>query len=111
MKAKQIKKVSEPLEVIEPFKPEVIKFTNTEDFNTYYSKHADEFTDLTTQKLNIKYKIPGYRLTKKQGELKLMKDYYQKPEEVNSPATNLEARVALLERKLQEISDYLQSIN
>ena len=110
MSSKQSKKVSEPLEVIEPFKPEIIEFSDTDEFNTYYSRHADEFADLTTQKLNMKYKIPGYRLTKKQGQLKLMKDYYQK-EQAKTPESNLEARVKLLESRLQEISDYLQNLN
>ena len=64
-----------PVQVIEPYKPQVIQFENIDDFNIYYTKHADDFKDITTYKLNVKYKIPGYKITRKSGELKLIKDY------------------------------------
>lgn len=64
----------EPLEVIEPYTPQIIQFENVNDFNVYYSKHKEEF-DESTQKLNAKYKIPGYKLTKLKGILKIIKDY------------------------------------
>ena len=43
----------EPLEVIEPYRPQIIQFESIEDFNSYYSKHQNEFNE-TTIKLNKK---------------------------------------------------------
>ena len=51
-----------PLEVIEPYNPQIVEFETVDDFNIYYNKHPDEFANKTTQKLNTKYKIPGYKL-------------------------------------------------
>ena len=54
-----------PIEIKEPFKTDVIEFTNTDDFNRYYREHEEEFNNMSTYKLNVKYKIPGYKLSKK----------------------------------------------
>ena len=65
----------EPIEVIEPYNPQIVEFKNVDDFNIYYNANKQQF-DMTTQKLNAKYKIPGYKLTKKNNILKLIKDYH-----------------------------------
>ena len=74
----------EPIEVIEPYNPQIVEFENVDDFNIYYSTHKEEFNNMTTQKLNTKYKIPGYRLTKKSNDLKLIKDYYKRKEQTKN---------------------------
>ena len=66
----------EPIEVIEPYNPQIVEFKNVDDFNIYYNANKQQF-DMTTQKLNAKYKIPGYKLTKKNNILKLIKDYHK----------------------------------
>ena len=32
-----------PLEVIEPYNPQIVEFETVDDFNIYYNKHPDEF--------------------------------------------------------------------
>ena len=64
----------------EPFKPDVLEFNDPNDFNRYYREHEDEFKDISTHKLNVKYKIPGYKISLKgkksnTPELILIKDY------------------------------------
>ena len=111
---------TKPLEVIEPYNPQVVEFETVNDFNVYYNKHASEFADKTTQKLNTKYKIPGYRLTCKQGQLKLIKDYRNKANtdmKTNTTNTDMKAitsllsRVSIIEKQIKEITDYLQNMN
>jgi len=46
---------------------DVIEFETVEDFNKYYSEHTDDFNE-PTLKLNKKYKIRGYTLTKHKNE-------------------------------------------
>lgn len=104
------------LEVIEPYNPQIVEFESVDDFNDYYNKHSSEFNDKTTQKLNTKYKIPGYRLTKEKGQLKLIKDYYRRTTNANHPTNepnnetinSLLNRISILERQIKEITDYLQ---
>ena len=109
-----------PLEVIEPYNPQVVEFETVDDFNIYYNKHASEFEGKTTQKLNTKYKIPGYRLTCKQGQLKLIKDYrHNASTNLNASTTNTDmnalntllSRVSIIEKQIKEITDYLQNMN
>ena len=107
------------LEVIEPYSPQVIEFESVADFNEYYSKHSREFEGKTTQKLNTKYRIPGYKLTNQKGQLKIIKDYYRKrtekePEketEKESEIKVLTQRVTHLENQLKQITEYLSNMN
>ena len=119
--SKQSKNVYKPLEivkkleVIEPYKPDIIEFENVNDFNEYYNKHTDEFNQ-TTYKLNVKYKIPGYKLTKKGEQLKIIKDYYKKDaskddsslqESFHSSLRELYQRIIELEKQVEHINNYL----
>ena len=119
----------EPLEVIEPYHPQIIQFESIEDFNTYYSKHQNEFNE-TTHKLNKKYKIPGYKLTNLKGKLKIIKDYQSKISHEASSEAFLEASseeiehiksleekikkqqtiITELQKQIIEIQNYLQSL-
>ena len=96
----------EPLEVIEPYTPQIIQFENVNDFNVYYSKHKEEFNE-STQKLNAKYKIPGYKLTKLKGILKIIKDYSLKTssdEEINELQKVIK-EIEKIQRELKETSN------
>ena len=108
------------IEVIQPYKPQPIQFKSPDDFNIYYNKHADEFNE-TTYKLNVKYKIPGFKITKLKGELKLIKDYnhHAPSASLQSPLRSdnddelkrLATRLADVEARLASIEQYLQQIN
>ena len=122
MNTKDFKTISkhlniEPIEVIEPYNPQIVEFENVDDFNIYYSTHKDEFNNMTTQKLNTKYKIPGYRLTKKENNLKLIKDYYKRKNENDKMDTSGENnykalinRISLLEKQVENISVFLSNM-
>ena len=62
--------MSKKVKTIEPVR-ERRKFNTVEEFNRFYTDHEDEFQRETTCKLNKKYEIPGYRITKIQGEVSL----------------------------------------
>ena len=108
-----------PLEVIEPYNPQIVEFETVDDFNIYYNKHPDEFANKTTQKLNTKYKIPGYKLTKVNKELKIIKDYRKANNETKANTANnndkllngLLSRITIIEKQIKEITDYLQNMN
>ena len=103
----------EPLEVIEPYRPQIIQFESIDDFNSYYSKHQNEFNE-TTQKLNKKYKIPGYKLTSLKGKLKIIKDYQSKNQSGSSlevPSEGIDRIKALEEAFHEKIKNQQQMIN
>ena len=98
------------IEVIQHYKPQPIQFSSPDDFNLYYNKHKDDFNE-TTYKLNVKYKIPGFKITKIKGELKLIKDYNkthspsaQSPLRKSDEFKQLEQRIAAIERWIEEYS-------
>ena len=51
-------------------------FKSKAEFYAYVNEHKDEFDGKSTCALNRLYKIPGYRISRDKGELKLKKDYY-----------------------------------
>ena len=133
MLSKDIKSLSkhlniEPIKVIEPYNPQIVEFENIDDFNIYYNTHKEEFDNMTTQKLNTKYKIPGYKLTKKSNELKLIKDYnYYKRKNANTDSNSsdvpkeglathendikeLRERITFLEKQIDNINTFLSNM-
>ena len=109
-----------PIEIKEPFKPEVITFENPSEFTEYYRQNEDEFRDMTTYKLNVKYKIPGYRITQSkkkdsETELKLIKDYRSKqPEELNditNKLNDINIRMEEIEAKIHYIESFLEQFS
>ena len=113
-----------PIEVIEPYKPQIITFETIDEFNLYYNRHPEEFANMTTQKLNMKYKIPGYRITQPANSerLKLIKDYYkqrtaegclsvakgtQEERQSNGFIDELINRIEYLEKQVENITNFL----
>ena len=138
MTVRRFVKEYKPIEVIEPFKPDVIQFADPQEFTKYYREHEDEFANMTTYKLNVRYKIPGYRISQprksvKNGgddsdrdpEIKLIKDYRHPVREVaDGPVTGNEAtklleqskcenalkeRLEMLEQRIANIESYLSA--
>ena len=110
-----IKNFIEPLEVIEAYKPEQITFNTPEEFNQYYRKNMCDFEGVSTYKLNLKYRIPGYRITQTKNNsgdgktLKLIKDYRGDKDKTES---DLLSRVTHLEKCIQILSnDIIQLAN
>ena len=52
-----------------------MSFESKAKFYAYVNEHKDEFDGKSTCALNRLYKIPGYRISRDKGELKLKKDY------------------------------------
>jgi hypothetical protein len=69
----QVEKTLIALTIKEPFSPEVEEFDTPSSFREYLTEHVDEMKTLTTYKLNKKFKVEGYRITKITGEIGLQK--------------------------------------
>ena len=125
MTVRRFVKEYKPIEVIEPFKPDVIQFADPQEFTKYYREHEDEFANM-----------PGYRISQprksvKNGgddsdrdpEIKLIKDYRHPVREVaDGPVTGNEAtkllernenalkeRLEMLEKRIANIESYLSA--
>ena len=108
---KSIRIIGEPEDVIE--------FESVDDFNKYYGEHIEEF-DKPSVKLNKKYKIPGYTLTKVDKEtclkkitknkssdlLELQNKYKSMAEEFNQLSEEVQAVVKYLTKKFSQVLPY-----
>ena len=118
MKVKRFVKEFVPIEIKEPYKPDVLEFNDLTDFNRYYREHEDEFKDMSTYKLNVKYKIPGYKISmkgKRQSdtpEMILIKDYSIKEPQHSTNTVDLSRilqKLDELDKRIASIENYLSS--
>ena len=135
MKVKRFVKEFKPIEIKEPFKTDIIEFVDPKDFTKYYREHEDEFMNMSTYKLNMRYKIPGYKIsqprnkgkdesgtTDEKNELKLVKDYRgntynedsrkyltDSPEGLELLRSEIMAKYEDLEKRISNIEAYLSN--
>ena len=62
--------MSKKVKTIEPVREKRL-FNNVDEFNKFFNDHQKEFEETTTCKLNKKYEVPGYKITKINGEVSL----------------------------------------
>ena len=111
-KVKKFVKEFKPIEIIEPFKTDIIEFSDPTEFTKYYREHEEEFSGLSTYKLNVRYKIPGYKISQKRdkenSEIRLVKDYSKHFQEQNSSPGKDDCGEFL--RKLEEMEKRITNI-
>ena len=119
-KVKKFVKEFKPIEIKEPFKTDVIEFNDATEFTKYYREHEDEFTNMTTYKLNMRYKIPGYKISQSKHkddntDIKLVKDYRTMHTTIDNTANtslnDLLKRIDDLEKRIINIESYLSNDN
>ena len=64
-----LKKDMPSVKIIEPFQPTVIDCETKEDFSEIINAEPDKYKEITTQKLNRMFSIPGYKVTICKGEI------------------------------------------
>ena len=67
------KKEAPKIKTIEKFEPDVIKFSNKEEFAEYLEKERENLNEISTCKLNKMFSITGYHITRIRGEIALKK--------------------------------------
>ena len=78
---------SETVKVFSNASDNVITFDNKEEFMKYYNKHKDDMDQEKTRGLNIKYKIPSYKIGRQKNVITLfpIKEPKQKVESKSEP--------------------------
>ena len=97
------------IKIIEPFQPEVIECENVEDFSEIINADKEKYNDYTTQKLNKTFKIPGYKVTKINGEISLRSI---KPcEQLNSNGSNkIKDEINDIKEAFDQLSEQFEAI-
>ena len=94
--------------VIQPVKS-FKEFASIDEFNVFYNDHRDEFERETTCMLNKRYKIPGFRITKIQGEVKL-KNIPESRKTALDRVNAAQDRILMLEEKMNSFIDAMNDI-
>ena len=87
-------------------------FETAEDFLTYYENHKKEIDALHTRSLNLKFKINGHTIGRKQKEIIL---YPKKSEQKETPQENdviieqLKQAILSLNERLKKLEEYVET--
>ena len=119
------------VKILQPVTTYIKTFKTVDEFNLFYNKNKAELDAQTTQMLNKKYFVEGYRLTKIKNELMLrkyddtMKRYFSRKDEqelhdnlrdeiqsqIDELRTEAETLAASYESLKKEISSIKDSVN
>ena len=64
--------MSDEVKITKNISDDVINFENKEEFFKYYEEHKEDVDKMKTRGLNIKFKIPGFKIGRKKDELVLI---------------------------------------
>ena len=97
--------MSQSVEIIKPITDDVKEFSDTSDFIKYYDLNKTALDKLSTCALNKKFKVKGYHLGRKKGELKLIPLNLYRPSEyeVHQQDTTIEDKLDILNMKLDKL--------
>lgn len=87
--------------VIENKRDNVIEHGSKADFITYLSENYEAMKDEPTRGLNIRHKIPGYKIGRKKGKIVLTKKVREDMSNSESFRVTTESRLDLLEEQMQ----------
>ena len=106
------------VEVVKRITEDVKEFSNKEDFIKFYELNKNDLKDVSTCMLNKKFKIKGYHLGRKQGELQLIPlDLYrpsayrinQEDNQINNKLDILNDKLDLLNKNIKLLLSQLLS--
>lgn len=83
----------------------MIEFDNGEDFLKYYDKNKITIDEIPTRGLNLKYKINGYKIGRKDGKIILWPD-----KNINIKSTSNKITIEDL-KEIKEINDMFDRLN
>lgn len=83
----------------------MIEFDNGEDFLKYYDKNKITIDEIPTRGLNLKYKINGYKIGRKDGKIILWPD-----KNINIKSTSNKITIEDL-KEIKEINDIFDRLN
>ena len=94
------------VEVVKRITEDVKEFSNKDDFIKFYELNKNELNDVSTCMLNKKFKIKGYHLGRKQGELQLIPLDLYRPSayKVNQEDNQINLKLDVINDKLDDLN-------
>ena len=98
------------LKILEPIKHYLKEFNTPEEFNIFYLNNKEELDSQTTHKLNKKYHVLGYRITKIKGVLMLKKWNDKKVKEEEEVTVDYTEEFDEIKDQIQKIKSTMNEI-
>lgn len=107
--------MSESIKVFQNLYDNVIEFQSKEEFMNYYKKHQNEIDSMKTRGLNIRYKIPGFKIGRKQNQILLFPTDKKDEENMENENENekmheIDEKINILNRRLKKMEETLVEI-
>ena len=106
--------MTEQITTCENLSDNVVEFETREEFTEYYEKNKEEIDKMATRGLNIKYKIPGYKIGRKKNIITFIPVKQEVEKETNDLQEEkldvLITKVNRIEKNLKLLFDKLNEI-
>ena len=106
--------MTEQITTFENLSDNVVEFETREEFTEYYEKNKEEIDKMATRGLNIKYKIPGYKIGRKKNIITFIPVKQEVEKETNDLQEEkldvLITKVNRIEKNLKLLFDKLNEI-
>jgi hypothetical protein len=102
------KEPASPIVIKERYEPSIEEFDDVNKFKEYLAEHFEELNKLSTYKLNKRFRVRNYRISKLSGKISLVAMNSPKRQSTDEVSI-LKKRIGILEQKINQIIDYVQS--
>ena len=103
--------MAESIKVFQNLYDNVINFESKEEFMNYYKKHQNEIDSMKTRGINVRYKIPGYRIGRQKNQILLFptkkEDDENDDKNENQNSLEIHEKINVLNRRLKKIEEML----
>jgi len=101
------------VEVVKNICDDVKEFDNKEDFIKFYELNQNNLKDISTCMLNKKFKIKGYHIGRKQGQLQLIPLNLYRPSayKVNQEDNEISLKLSVLNDKINILKNEMKEMN
>ena len=100
------------IEIVKNICDDVKEFANKEDFIKYYELNQNDLKDISTCMLNKKFKINGYHIGRKQGQIQLIPLNLYRPSayKVNNEDNQIVLKLDILNEKLDLLNKNIKNL-
>jgi len=108
------------VEIIKSISDNPNEFDNPQDFIKYYELNIQELSKLSTCALNKKFKIKGYHIGRKKGEVKLIPlnlhriseyEQHQQDETIDIKLDSINEKINMIQNDLSKLLNIFASLN
>ena len=108
--------MSDSIKIFQNLSDDVIEFESKEQFMNYYERNKKEIDEMKTRGINVKFKIPGYKIGRKNNNLILIptgnegqsdKGVEKLSEKDITQLTTIDSKLDVINRRLIKIEEVL----